>query len=698
MTQTAKKTKKLQSVSPDHSFTSEITLDQPNSLESTGPSFSKPTGQSQPKKQTFVSSTPTVDTCRGCRADLQPGFRYCGVCGQSVQNISLTEQEYQDPLIGALIGERYRVISRLGAGGMGAVYKVEHIQIGKIAAMKILHGDLSRKDSMIRRFNREARAVSKLTSPYTVSIFDYGRSAGLVYIVMEFLQGKDLADLLSEVGPLSPRRINQFVKQIANSLDDAHRYGIIHRDLKPENLFLVRDKHGKGEHIKVVDFGLAKVIEKNEESFDETKAGTILGTPYYMSPEQIRGDPVDARTDIYSLGAVIYRLCTGQPPFRAENTIGLLQKHLTEPPPKVSATRPNLALFDNIVAKAMAKAQFDRYENVLQLSMDLENAFQDSSTNTGEYSQPIQFSQPIQVENLGTKEEFNHFERNLRFRKTITSFFLFTLLLLFGYFFFWGIILENFTRHRAEKEPNNEISTATQIFINTPIHGFISRGFENDLDQDLFLIRPENQEQEVASVEVTGIPGVDLELTILNSAGMRLLTVNSAGIGQGEHISNLRFPNGIFYVMISANNMNTNHHIPYELFVHYRSSFIGEEYEPNNRANQTRIISNNNRFIGSIGWRGDHDLYGLPRPFGMEVSYKYSLTGVQNLDLQVSLLSALGEVITTHNSGGISEPEDGTFEVNIREHPRPHFLRIEETENRTSDLFYFLQAETTENN
>ena len=283
---------------------------------------------------------------------------FCGACGFNLTG-PLDGHAFRDPLIGAVVGERYRLLSRIGMGGMGSVYKAEHVRMGKIVAVKLLHGDLSRNESMIRRFTREARAASRLSSPHTVSVFDYGQSDGLVYLVMEFLQGKDLGQVMRSVDTLGLQRTARIVKEVSDSLTEAHEHGIVHRDLKPENIFLCAQISDEEGVVKVLDFGLAKLHEIREESLVDTQHGNIIGTPYYMSPEQISGGEVDARSDVYSLGAVIFKLLTGSPPFPHDNPVVVLGRHLSAPVPLISEFNADLEIVDHVMTKALAKEPAD---------------------------------------------------------------------------------------------------------------------------------------------------------------------------------------------------------------------------------------------------------------------------------------------------------------------------------------------------
>ena len=287
-----------------------------------------------------------------------------------------------DPWLGRVIDGRYRVQGRLGTGGMGVVYRVEHLHLGKTAAMKVLAPDTAAKSEAVRRFRLEAQSVSKLNHPNIVQTFDFGQADGALYLVMEFIKGDDLASLLKRDGPWSFARAARFFIQVCSGLTEAHEAGIIHRDLKPENLMVVHRRDG--EHAKVLDFGLAKLRERDAEARAISSGGQVIGTPYYMAPEQVRGEDLDARADLYSLGATLYRVLTGEPPFDAPSPMSVLSKHLTDEvvPPRDRA--PGRALppdADRIVLRAMAKAVEDRYASAAEVQHDLERALAGSDVD-----------------------------------------------------------------------------------------------------------------------------------------------------------------------------------------------------------------------------------------------------------------------------------------------------------------------------
>jgi hypothetical protein len=272
-----------------------------------------------------------------------------------------------DPLIGLVVAERYRIIEAIGRGGMGIVYKVEHVQIGKLLAMKLLRGELSRNPDVVRRFKREALTVSRLQSPNTVQVFDFGVSEGLTYLVMELVPGESLARVLHAEGPMPSSRLGKIVIQMCSSLAEAHSKGIVHRDIKPDNVMLL-SAEGGAEVVKVLDFGLAKLREA--EGLNEiTSSGAILGTPYYMAPEQIHGAEVDERTDVYSIGALMYRCLTGHHPFCGE-TMTVLSKHLNAAPIPPAERAPHLGIplgMSRLVMRALSKNPEDRFQRVEDL-------------------------------------------------------------------------------------------------------------------------------------------------------------------------------------------------------------------------------------------------------------------------------------------------------------------------------------------
>ncbi len=264
----------------------------------------------------------------------------------------------EDTMIGRIINQRFEVLSKIGAGGMGAVYRARQIGMQRDVAIKVLLRELTDNETVLRRFHLEALAVSKLRHPNTIQIFDFGETDdGLLYIAMELLEGRPLLKVLADDHQLSVKRALHVLQQAAKSLREAHDKGIVHRDLKPDNIFL-QTVGEDTDFVKVLDFGVAKVADGDGHGKTLTKAGSIFGTPKYMSPEQSRGGDIDARSDLYALGVILYELLTGRVPFNAENPLGILIKHLQEVPPPFGLVRPDLIIPESVerfVLRLLAK-------------------------------------------------------------------------------------------------------------------------------------------------------------------------------------------------------------------------------------------------------------------------------------------------------------------------------------------------------
>ena len=276
-------------------------------------------------------------------------------------------------VIGQVIDGRYAVRALIGEGGMGRVYEAEHVEIGKRVALKILHPVYSRTPEVVARFRREARAASKIGHPNIVDVTDSGTTAdGSVYFVMEFLDGVELAAVIDREGALPVPRVLAIGTQICRALAAAHNAGIVHRDLKPENVLLVV-REGTTDFVKVLDFGIAKSAELEETRKERlTHPGMAMGTPEYMAPEQAAGKPADSRSDVYAVGAILYEMLTGRPPYEGENFMAILTKKATLDPVAPRAVRPDLPqAVEDVVMRALARDPAVRPQSMEALEYEL---------------------------------------------------------------------------------------------------------------------------------------------------------------------------------------------------------------------------------------------------------------------------------------------------------------------------------------
>ena len=274
-----------------------------------------------------------------------------------------------DSRIGSLVDERYHVLEAMASGSMGVVYKAERVPVGKIVAIKFLHATFANDAEFLARFERETRVMSKLTHPNCVSVVDFGVWDGAPYLVMEYVSGTTLRALIDR-GPLPPRRALTLVRQIAAGLAHAHAQGVVHRDVKPANL-MISEEIGTGDHARILDFGLARL--RGAVGRDATQTNVVVGTPNYMAPEQtVGGGLIDARTDIYAVGIVLFEMISGDRPFQAEDTLALLGMHRAAPIPRLTDRIPSdLKLprgLQELVEKAMAKSPGDRFQSAIELA------------------------------------------------------------------------------------------------------------------------------------------------------------------------------------------------------------------------------------------------------------------------------------------------------------------------------------------
>lgn len=527
--------------------------------------------------------------CPVCGTAIPTNNAFCGACGARMPHTDSAAGH--DQLIGRVIDGRFRIVSLLGSGGMGAVYLAEHVGIGKQVAIKVLRADLRENRDLLRRFRREAMAVSKLADAHTITVFDYGVWKGLVYLVMEYLRGTDLAAVLDTEQRLPLARCLRIAHQICSSLTEAHTLGIVHRDLKPENIFLIRTTTGE-ERVKVLDFGLAKILRSEHRETFETQKGALLGTPYFMAPEQIDSDTavVSGRTDLYSLGALLFRMITGHYPYDGTSPVRVLEKHLSADLPAFGRVAPELPVpmeVETFVRTLMARSPADRPKDARATAHWIDALLTQISgvvPGTGPISQrppPIArrnntaparpdpalaatfstsaFTQSNPTEKLPAeiepgppplmRREFERYERRLIWRRRAVG----TLwaLLILGAIAgaVWYFALRAPPPPAAEVEPNDTPRDATPIVSGMAISGHLGRRAQREhSDRDVYVLP--TAPGATLDVTVSGVPGIDLVIEGFTAEGEPVFKTNAAGLGEGERAEGVVSPDDRLYVVV----------------------------------------------------------------------------------------------------------------------------------------------------
>jgi|GEM_PF-253623 serine/threonine-protein kinase len=311
-----------------------------------------------------------MNRCPTCGAEYPSDVRFCPRDGTAL--VQVVERQ-GDPLVGQVLAGRYEILSKLGEGGMGSVYAARHLTLGRIDAVKILRPDTADADAR-RRFLREAKLAASINHPNAVVIHDFGQTeSGVTFLAMEYIQGQSLTKLLQQEGPFPPRRVVNIIRQVASALDVAHQLGVIHRDLKPDNIMVM-----EGDRVKVVDFGIAKAIGGQESLVPMTQVGFVIGTPHYMSPEQVMGSELDARSDVYSLALIAYEMLTGVRAFAGDSMQSQMVARLSEPPRPMAVAAPHVtvpAAVEAVVRQALARLPADRPASAGAFAAQLEKAW-----------------------------------------------------------------------------------------------------------------------------------------------------------------------------------------------------------------------------------------------------------------------------------------------------------------------------------
>ncbi len=609
--------------------------------------------------------------CPRCKTAYDTDQNYCGKCGADMHrasslvyrrdddSVKFERERREDPAepdewVGRTVDARYRVLERIGHGGMGAVYKIVHERMGKIAAMKVLHRELVQETDVVRRFRREAQAVSRLTHPNVVQVFDFGTARGQLYLVMEYVKGRDLGEIIKRDGPAPFERAGVLLYQVCAALSEAHSLGIVHRDLKPENIIVTRTRDGD-DFVKVLDFGLAKLTER-EELAEVTDSGSIVGTPYYMSPEQIRGEEIDARADIYSMGALAYRIITGEPPYRAQTPVGVLTKHLTAQLVPPSERKPELNIdprVDEIIVKAMQKDPARRYQTVDELRYAIEVAYAaltgdpaSTSTPSGRHLERAPSSPggggkrkqdkvgrttvgpAMPLEALATnidwglesgqrleRADIDSFERSMSRRRWVRVLLIPLLVLGAAGFAAYYFLVRGDEPRTAEVEPNNEPDDATLIASGAPVTGYLGKRIsKTESDKDCYRLAetPAADGSQAVTVHVTALPNMDIEAQLYDATGRFIAKADLAGVGREEWIRNFRVSAPLLVVVTEAGRTGLpteNVSDAYTLTVSLADADGATEIEPNDMDANAVPIQVRQPITGYLDRKGDVDAF-----------------------------------------------------------------------------------------
>jgi len=322
-----------------------------------------------------------VKICPVCATEYRDDVRFCPNDGQTLRSSGPTQD-----LVGQVLADRYHIVKKLGEGGMGQVYLAEHVKMGRRSAIKVMNPSMVHDPEAVARFNREAANASRISDSHVCAIYDFGETPdGLIYLAMEFIEGEPLTELIREEGALPVARAADIAIQVAAALQAAHDLGIVHRDLKPDNIMLTRSRDG-ADAVKVVDFGLAKAVGGEGGGQKVTRTGLVVGTPEFMSPEQLSGDKLDGRSDVYSLGLVLFNMLTGTLPFPADSVQEAMIKRLTDEPAELIEVRPDLHFppgLQQTLDTALARSPVDRYQSAAKLAHDLASVTELSRADAG---------------------------------------------------------------------------------------------------------------------------------------------------------------------------------------------------------------------------------------------------------------------------------------------------------------------------
>lgn len=517
------------------------------------------------------ADSPPTQTCPKCKQPVEGLPNFCPHCGDDLRGLTPLSDTLSGVAEGRLIDGRYRLREKLGEGGMGAVYKVEHVRMGKVCALKLLRPEVATDKKLKSRFHQEARVVSKLSSANTIQVFDFGElEDGSLYLAMEYVSGRDLAWMLRAQGPFSEEKVLAIGIQVLSSLSEAHEQGVIHRDIKPANVMLVKRRE-RDDLVKVLDFGIAKLHE-GEDRKHITGAADFIGTPLYMSPEQAKGETLDPRSDLYSVGAMLFELVCGRPPFEAPTPMGIVTKHLNETPPRLQQVAPERIVspaFEQIIRRALAKDREDRFGSADEMREALERVHRTLGQLPNDFT-PLPDQDTAE---MARREDFDRFERSLRWRRTLVPLLTLMLIALGGYygFKFWSSGAMPDFHPAAEQEPNEVPQQASVMKLGDALSGSIGPSTDPQTS-DIDVYKLTFTERTPLTVSVSGVEGLNLVLDahwLKNGAGKddrpeRVLLVDDGPVNQGERVDGLVVEPGTLFIRIQerAHPLELDQHRP----------------------------------------------------------------------------------------------------------------------------------------
>jgi serine/threonine-protein kinase len=511
---------------------------------------------------------------------------------------------------------------------MGAVYKVEHVRMGKLAALKLMRPDHAVDKALKGRFLQEARVVARLSHPNTVQVFDSGElDDGSLFIAMEYVPGKDLAWQLKAHGALGEAQAVAIGVQLLASLQEAHEAGIIHRDLKPANVMLVRRRKSGDDQVKLLDFGIAKLQEAEGR---KSTTGDFIGTPAYMSPEQIRGEALDARSDLYSLGCLLFELVSGKQPFDGPTPISILTQHYEAPIPRVSDVRPTANIspaFQAVLDKAMAKRAMDRWRDAEAMRVALEQLQKLLGSKPAEYTpMPAEIS-----DKMLSREDFDQFERQLKMRRAVAPFIALLVLAAAGLLgVHWLHTTGAEVASNQELEPNDQVTQATRIALGTPVQGTIGAS-TGEGDTDLYVATVQAGPHRVT---LSGVDDLNLVLEVLQFEKLtkddgstseklvRKVFLDDSGLGEPERVDGLQLTAGEVFFRVVERPFCTDPNrasrekalVPYTLTLDPLTAEGLAEVEPNDTQSTAQSLPLTRAVVAWAGNKVDVDELGPMRP------------------------------------------------------------------------------------